>query len=116
MREGARTELEPDSLVHSTRSHAAARVVEGPGQLVLAVEITSPSTAHIDRYRKRALYQRHGVPDYWIAFPASRFLERWRPADTEPLILGATLTWQPLADRAPKVVDLVRYLEAVHGA
>ncbi len=116
VRDGARTELEPDVLVLPRLSQSAGRFVEGLGQLVLAVEITSPSTAHIDRYRKRALYQRHGVPDYWIVDPASRFFERWRPADTEPEILGATLTWQPVAERAPMVVDLVQYFEAVHGA
>ena len=35
-----------------------------------AVEIRSPSTALIDLNRKKAAYQRFGVPSYWIADPA----------------------------------------------
>ena len=36
---------------------------------LLAVEIRSPSTALIDLNRKKAAYQRFGVPSYWIVDP-----------------------------------------------
>ncbi len=32
----------------------------------IAIEVLSPSTARIDRGRKRELLARHGVPEYWI--------------------------------------------------
>ncbi len=115
VRQGERTELEPDVLVLPARAETSDRFAGELGQLVLVVEIASPSTARVDRYRKRAAYQRHGVPEYWIVDPAARFVERWRPADTEPEILVETLAWQPVADRAPLSVDLVRYFEMVHG-
>lgn len=115
VRAGERTELEPDVLVVPTLSPSNERFIDGLNQLVLAVEITSPSTARVDRYRKRGAYQQHGVPEYWIVDPASRFVERWRPNDVEPEVLETALTWQPVADAAPLVVDLVRYFEAVRG-
>ena len=41
----------------------------------LAVEVLSPSTARINRGRKRDLLARHRVPEYWIADPDTRSLE-----------------------------------------
>jgi Uma2 family endonuclease len=36
---------------------------------LLVVEIRSPSTALIDLNRKKAAYERFGVPSYWIVDP-----------------------------------------------
>lgn len=36
---------------------------------VLVVEIASPSTAHYDRNRKKAVYAEFGIPAYWIVVP-----------------------------------------------
>ena len=33
----------------------------------LVVEIRSPSTAGLDEVTKRELYERYGVPEYWLA-------------------------------------------------
>lgn len=35
----------------------------------LVVEIASPSTAHYDRNRKKAVYAEFGIPAYWIVTP-----------------------------------------------
>jgi Uma2 family endonuclease len=43
-----------------------AKFTEPP---LLVVEIRSPSTAHIDLNRKKAAYERFGVPSYWIVNP-----------------------------------------------
>jgi len=32
----------------------------------LAVEVSSPSTRRTDTVRKRALFERHGIPEYWF--------------------------------------------------
>ncbi|MGH7526970.1 MAG: Uma2 family endonuclease, partial [Gemmatimonadales bacterium] len=53
-----------------------------------------PSTASRDRGIKRQLYQRAGVPEYWIVDLDSRLIERWRPRDERPEILRETLVWQ----------------------
>jgi Uma2 family endonuclease len=39
--------------------------IEGPPDLV--VEVSSPSTRRLDLMRKRELYERFGVPEYWFA-------------------------------------------------
>src|SRR4051812_1576529 len=41
-------------------------------RLLLTIEILSPTTARADRLRKRTLYQREGVPEYWIVDPDAR--------------------------------------------
>lgn len=41
----------------------------------LVVEVLSPGTAHVDRTKKRDLYRRSGVREYWIADPEARIVE-----------------------------------------
>lgn len=41
----------------------------------LAVEILSPSSVRLDRHRKRALYERAGVREFWLVDPANRVIE-----------------------------------------
>lgn len=42
------------------------------------VEILSPSSAVHDQVRKRALYERHGVREYWLLHPVDRVLTLYR--------------------------------------
>lgn len=61
--------VEPDLLYLTSEQveRVTKRAVEEPPSL--AVEIISASTTRRDRTRKRALYERHGVPHYWLADP-----------------------------------------------
>ena len=45
------------------------------GRPDLAMEIVSPSTTQLDRRKKLALYERCGVPEYWVIDPANRTIE-----------------------------------------
>lgn len=74
--------------------------------LLLTVEVLSPSTARADRYRKRLIYQAHGVADYWIVDVDAQCIERWRPDDERPEILADALSWQSRADVAALLIDL----------
>ncbi len=47
----------------------------GPPELI--AEILSPKTARYDRSRKFDLYERHGVPEYWIVDLDVRAVEVW---------------------------------------
>jgi Uma2 family endonuclease len=72
---GETTIVQPDIIFldRGRRSLISPRAIEGPPTLV--VEILSPSTAVIDRVRKRALYARHGVPYYWLVDLDTRDIE-----------------------------------------
>lgn len=85
------------------------------GRLLLVVEIPSPGTARADRLVKRRLYQRQGVPEYWIVDVAARLVERWRPEDERPEILTEHLEWQPAPVREALRVDLAAYFGEVVG-
>jgi Uma2 family endonuclease len=63
--------------------------------LLLAIEVLSPSTARADRQVKRRRYQRQGIPEYWIVDLDARLVERWRPQDERPEIIHETLLWRP---------------------
>lgn len=77
-----------------------------PGrELLVAVEVLSPSTSRYDRVKKRRGYQLH-VPEYWIVDIDARLIERWRPHDERPEILTERLTWTPEGAATPFTLEL----------
>jgi hypothetical protein len=64
----------------------------------LVVEVTSQSTAELDRGIKRRRYGRFGVPEYWIVDPSAETVEVYRlaPDPEKPAILTDTLRWSPV--------------------
>jgi Uma2 family endonuclease len=107
VRSGTRTSVQPDLFVMRRPIRAAPHGWPDLETLILAVEILSPTTARVDRGRKRALYQRAGVPEYWIVDLDSRLVERWRPGDERPEILRETIEWRVEGAAEPLVIDLV---------
>ena len=81
--------------------------------MLLAVEILSPGTAIRDRGVKRRLYQREGVPEYWIVDLEARLIERWRPSDLRPEIAHETIEWTPAGATASHMIDLADYFADV---
>jgi Uma2 family endonuclease len=81
--------------------------------MLLAVEALSPSTARYDRRKKRPMFQSEGVPEFWIVDVDARIIERWRPADSRPEVLTESLTWQPMPEVPPLVIDLDAYFAEV---
>jgi Uma2 family endonuclease len=64
--------LQPDVVVllRDRRGLLGSRNLEGAPSL--AIEIVSPSSGGLDRRRKRDLYARFGVPEYWVVDPDAR--------------------------------------------
>lgn len=58
--------VQPDVFVIEPHLVAGKKSVQPP---LLTVEVLSPSGRSIDLYSKRGIYQRAGVPDYWIVDP-----------------------------------------------
>jgi Uma2 family endonuclease len=55
------------------------------------IEVLSPSTAVHDQRTKRALYERHGVAEYWLVHPGDRSVTIYRldnQAYGKPLVFG----------------------------
>ena len=67
--EDRKTVVQPDVYVHC---HPERETLTGPhrGAPDFAIEVLSPSNPENDLWRKRELYQRHGVREYWIVDPA----------------------------------------------
>lgn len=84
-------------------------------RLLLAAEVLSPSSARGDRVKKRALYQRNRVSEYWIVDPDARVVERWRPDDDRPEVLATRVDWLPVGANAAFTLDLVAYFAEVFG-
>lgn len=72
----ATTVLQPDIIyIDSVRLEGALRMRGIEGAPTLGVEIFSPSTAVVDRTRKRDLYARYGMPYLWFVDPDTREIE-----------------------------------------
>ncbi len=69
--------------------------------LLLIVEVLSPSSLRADRFTKRLEYQHQGVPLYWIVDLDQRQVEIWTPADAFPAFERELLVWHPKGATLP---------------
>jgi Uma2 family endonuclease len=115
VRSGERTSVEPDVFVIPQAKGPFPRVWSPLATLLLAIEVLSPRTARVDRGRKRALYQREGVAEYWIVDLDSRLVERWRPGDERPEILREAIDWRVEGVAEPLVIDLAALFAEAFG-
>jgi Uma2 family endonuclease len=70
------TVVQPDISVVCDSSKLDARGCRGAPDLV--IEILSPWTAAYDHLTKRAIYERHGVREYWLVHPTDRMVIMYR--------------------------------------
>lgn len=106
---------QPDVFVaKAPPSHAiGAPVGSRSSELLLVVEVISPSSVRTDRVDKRVHYLKAGVPDYWVIDLDARVVERWHPGQQIPIIVNSVMEWHPDGVREPLRIDLVRYFETV---
>jgi len=106
------TLVQPDLFILPRRTDGVrAERFEDVGRLLLAVEVVSPSSRRTDRNQKRRLYEREGVPTYWIVDQEQRVVEVWGPdgeacrVERESLELDLPGAAAPLVITLPALFD-----------
>jgi Uma2 family endonuclease len=72
--------VQPD-LIYVTNENASILKTRIEGVPDLLIEILSPSTGEHDKVRKKALYERFGVPEYWIVDIHHRTIDQFALRD-----------------------------------
>lgn len=110
---GPKILVQPDLFVARVPPGDRLRKWRDVGVPVLAIEILSPGTAARDRGKKRVIYQREGVAEYWIGDLDARLVERWTPGNERPEILREKLVWR--AGGEPFELDVAAFFTRVLG-
>lgn len=95
------TVLQPDLLVVRRTDFADDTAPVGP---LLAVEILSPSTLHIDLALKKTLLEEAGCPAYWVVDPDDPSMVAWNLRDGVYLRAADVHGEQPFVTSSPFVV------------
>ncbi len=77
--------------------------------LLLAVEVVSPSNPILDYQVKRDLYLREHVAEYWVINPEALNISRWRERDDPGEVLSRTVEWHPAGMTTPFCLDLPQF-------
>jgi Uncharacterized protein conserved in cyanobacteria len=83
--------------------------------LLLAVEVESPSNQAFDHQTKRELYLSSGVPEYWIVSPQARTFARWRAGREAAELLTTRLVWQPEGMPSSLTIELPGFFDDALG-
>ena len=108
----ATTVVQPDILVVCDPEKITERNVRGAPDWI--IEVLSPATARHDHLTKRALYERAGVREYWLAHPVDRVITvyvlqdgKYRSPEiadmagerTPTIFPEIVIRWQPILDK-----------------
>lgn len=74
--------------------------------LLLAVEVSSPSSRRLDYHIKRELYLRSGVATYWVIDADARTVSCWYGTSDHGTVHSDTVEWWPVGAQAPFVLPL----------
>jgi Uma2 family endonuclease len=74
--DSAETVVQPDIAVICNTDKLDDRGCKGAPDWI--IEVLSPTTASRDHVKKKALYERHGVREYWLVHPTDHILTRYR--------------------------------------
>ncbi len=116
IRSGPLTRMQPDVYVAAFRDGKLPEVPFDMRDLLLTIEVISPSSARADRHIRRVVYLEGGVPEYWIIDPKKRHIERWRTGDTLPEIVTDEIMFQVPGIGHPLIISLPElFADAFYG-
>jgi Uma2 family endonuclease len=81
--------VQPDLIVVLSHNRAILTPSKIEGSPDLVVEILSASSAHNDRVRKKELYCKSAIPEYWVVDPEARLVEQFLLRDEAYVLLGS---------------------------
>lgn len=100
----AQTNLQPDVLVARRSDVTEANLPVPP---LLAVEVLSPSTRHVDLGLKRSKYESLGTPSYWVVDPREPSITVWELDEGAYVEVGRAVGDQGLDLEQPFPVRVV---------
>jgi Uma2 family endonuclease len=108
------TLVQPDLFILPRREDGSrAGRFEDVGRLLLAVEVISPSSCLTDRNQKRRLYQRDGVPAYWVVDTQQRAFEVWGPGSETCQVERESVQLVLPRCAAPLVIHLPAFFDTI---
>ena len=102
----SKNRIQPDVFAVRLRDGKRPPYPYALSDILLAIEVESPSNPLYDYHTKRELYLGKGVPEYWIVSTEARIVSRFRMADEPGEVLSKQITWHPSGMPAPLVIDL----------
>ena len=110
-----RNRVQPD--VFAVRLHDGLRPTYPYSltDLILAIEVVSPSNPVYDYQVKRELYLSNGVPEYWIVNADARLVSRWRSLEDPGEEFSRAIAWHPSGMSAQLIIDLPALFEDALG-
>ena len=112
----SRNRVQPDVFAVRLREGKRPPYPYRLSDILLAVEIESPSNPLYDYHTKRELYLGNGVPEYWIVNADARIVSRFRTIDEPGEVLSKTIEWHPAGIPKPLVIDLPALFDEVPPA
>ena len=81
------------------------------GDLLLAVEVTSPSSRKLDYHTKRELYMSSGVATYWVIDAEARTVSCWSGSSDAGTIHSDVVRWFPNGAAEPFELALPQFFD-----
>jgi Uma2 family endonuclease len=110
----SRNRVQPDVFAVRFRGAGRPPYPYALTDILLCIEVESPSNPRYDYHTKRKLYLGNGVPEYWVVNGDARIVSRFLSVDDPGEVISRQLAWRPAGMDTPLVIDLPSLFEEVY--